>query len=100
MFPFIPVIVFALTSAFRMASSVAWTVASNRLVMASMFLSMVFWGWTWGAVGMFLSVPLTMSVKIFLENTKDLGWIAALMTSAPSRDSAREGGAAHGDSAS
>ena len=66
------------------------------------FLSMVFWGWTWGAVGMFLSVPLTMSVKIFLENTKDLRWAAVLMGGGieddgakaeepdPSRDSATE----------
>ena len=47
------------------------------------FLSMLFWGWTWGPVGMFLSVPLTMSAKIFFENTPDLRWIAVMMGGDP-----------------
>lgn len=42
-------------------------------------LSLLFWGWVWGPVGMFLSVPLTMIVKIMLENTEDLRWIAVML---------------------
>lgn len=47
------------------------------------FLSLVFWGWVWGPPGMFLSVPLTIILKIMLENTQDFRWIAVLLDSDP-----------------
>jgi predicted PurR-regulated permease PerM len=43
------------------------------------FLSLVFWGWVWGPMGMLLSVPLTMILKINLENTDDMRWVAILL---------------------
>ena len=45
------------------------------------FLSLVFWGWLWGPVGMFLSVPLTMILKIGMENSRDLKPIAIMLDS-------------------
>jgi len=43
------------------------------------FVSLVFWGWTLGLVGMLLSVPLTMIVKIALEARDETRWIAVLL---------------------
>jgi AI-2 transport protein TqsA len=42
-------------------------------------ISLVFWGWLWGPVGMLLSVPLTVVVRIGLEYTDDLRWVAVLL---------------------
>jgi AI-2 transport protein TqsA len=43
------------------------------------FVSLVFWGWVLGPVGMILSVPLTMTIKIALDSNKDTRWIAVFL---------------------
>jgi len=45
------------------------------------FLSLVFWGWVMGPIGMLLSVPLTMTVKIVLQSHPDTRKFAILLDS-------------------
>ncbi len=43
------------------------------------FLSLIFWGWLLGPVGMFLSIPITLVFKIILGINPDTRWIAVLL---------------------
>ncbi len=70
------------------------TLLGRRLGLSTLvvFVSLVFWGWVWGPVGMLFSVPLTMVVKIALENTADLRWLAVMLDANPAVSvSARKG---------
>lgn len=42
-------------------------------------LSLLYWGWVLGPIGMLLSVPLTMTCKIVLEADASTRWIAVLL---------------------
>lgn len=48
------------------------------------FVSLVFWGWLWGGMGMLLSVPLTMAIRIMLEGHESTRPFAVLMAGASS----------------
>jgi len=54
------------------------------------FIGIFFWGWVFGPVGMLLSVPLTMSVKMALEGDQRTRWVAILLGSARDAEYALE----------
>ena len=43
-------------------------------------VSVLFWGFVWGPVGMLLAVPLTMVLKVMLDNSEELRWMAVAIT--------------------
>ena len=54
------------------------------------FLSLIFWGWVWGPIGMLLSVPLTVTARITFESSRDLRWVAVLLASEPPSEGEEE----------
>ncbi|MGB9928493.1 MAG: AI-2E family transporter [Methanosarcina sp.] len=57
-----------------------------KLSMSIVFLSLFYWSYVLGASGALIAVPLTMAVKLILENSRDTRWMAKLMEPADSRD--------------
>lgn len=47
------------------------------------FLSLIFWGWVLGPIGMLLSVPLTMIFRILLDAVDETRWLAVLLGPRP-----------------
>lgn len=46
----------------------------------AVLLSVIVWGWMWGIPGMLLAVPITMTIKIALENSSaNVVWVARLI---------------------
>jgi len=43
------------------------------------FLSLLFWGWLLGIVGMLLSIPLTIMAKIIFDANQNTQWIGVLL---------------------
>ena len=50
-----------------------------RLSTLAVLIALIFWGWAWGLIGMFLAVPLTAAAKIVMENSPALRPIAVLL---------------------
>ncbi|MBX2857868.1 MAG: AI-2E family transporter, partial [Cellvibrionaceae bacterium] len=55
------------------------------------FLSLVFWGWVLGPVGMLLSIPLTVTIKIALESFEDTRWMGVMLGSGTSQATTVDG---------
>ena len=89
-----PVIALSVAAGFVVVNIVVGNVLEPRymgkglgLSTLVVFLSLLFWGWIFGPVGMFLSTPLTMIVKIALENDPRSRWISVLLSAqAPDRN--------------
>jgi len=43
-------------------------------------ISVIFWGWLWGPIGMLLAVPLTMVLKVILESSEEFRWIGVAIS--------------------
>lgn len=81
-----PGVAFAVAAGFLVVNTVVGNVIEpyvmgRRLQISPLVvvLSLVFWGWVWGAVGMVLAVPITMVVRILLEQSAELRWAAVLI---------------------
>ena len=45
--------------------------------------SVLFWGWVWGPCGMLLAMPIMVLIKLALENSPDLKWVATIIEDRP-----------------
>ena len=52
---------------------------AGRMSAVAVFISLLFWGWLWGAWGLLLAVPITASIKAVCERVHDLDPFAELL---------------------
>ena len=45
----------------------------------AVFLAIAFWGWMWGAVGIFIAVPVLIIVKVLSHHVDGLGWLSEFL---------------------
>lgn len=74
-------------------------IVGRRLEMnaAAVFLSVAFWGWIWGVVGMFLAVPVMVAIKVFasyIEPLSAFGDFLSVAAKKPSEDDEDENASA------
>ncbi len=51
----------------------------SRINNLAVFVSLLFWGWLWGALGMLLAVPITMVLKSICDHIEELKPISHLL---------------------
>ncbi|MCK5077268.1 MAG: AI-2E family transporter, partial [Calditrichia bacterium] len=87
LFPALPVLIFL-----GMIQVVVGSIIDPRIMgdimnvsPLAILISLIFWGWLWGILGMFLSVPIIVSIKIICENFGRLHVIAVLLSGNPEK---------------
>jgi len=43
-------------------------------------ISLIFWGWVWGAVGMILAIPITSAINIIIKEINEFNIISAIIS--------------------
>ena len=66
---------------FLMGSAIEprWLGKGLNLSPLVVFVSLILWGWVLGPVGMLLSIPLTIMVKIALAANEDTHWVSVML---------------------
>jgi predicted PurR-regulated permease PerM len=52
----------------------------GKMSAVAVFVSLLFWGWLWGAWGLILAVPITAAIKATCERVDDLGPVAEFLS--------------------
>jgi AI-2 transport protein TqsA len=60
-------------------------IVGRRLGLSTLVVlfSLIFWGWTWGIIGMFVALPLTAAAKIVMESSIGFRPMAVLLGPVP-----------------
>jgi len=77
---------------FVMGSAVEprWMGKGLNLSPLVIFVSLVFWGWVLGPVGMLLSTPLTIIIKIALSTSDDTRWVGIMLGDSKAMTSSKQ----------
>jgi predicted PurR-regulated permease PerM len=63
-----------------------FTARGLELSAAVVFISLFFWGWILGGIGVLLAVPLTLLVQMVCELSEETRWIGFLLGPPPHKE--------------
>jgi AI-2 transport protein TqsA len=74
-------VVFLITIQFIVANLLEPRLMGRSLNLSPLMviISLIFWGWLWGIVGMFIAVPILATLTIILENIESLKFISVFL---------------------
>ncbi len=85
--------VIVIVSQLLIGSYIAPRVMGSSLNLSPLLIliSIIFWGWVWGPLGMILAVPITSAITIIYEHIPPLYPLAVLMSSGEERKGKKKG---------
>jgi predicted PurR-regulated permease PerM len=82
LYPALPVLFFLVGIQFLIGNIIDPRVIGDIVDVSpvAVLVGLIFWGWLWGIIGMFLAVPIIVSIKLIFEHFESLRFISILLS--------------------
>ncbi|GAB4180970.1 MAG: AI-2E family transporter [Calditrichia bacterium] len=82
LYPALPVLIFLMGIQFAIGNVIDPRIVGDVVDVSpvAVLVSLIFWGWLWGIMGMLLAVPIMVSIKLICESFPQLEFVSVLLS--------------------